>query len=332
MFSKELFSAYEGKRVLICGASCLTGRNLFDALNVLGAKVFGTCLTDQHYYSDGTPMFRVVDFTDKQQAKRAFSERYDYVFICAAQSYNAHVCKESPEELILPNIIMTSNILELAKKTKCGRVMFLSSSVTYQPHSHPMREDEIDFNIDPSDLYMGIGWVKRYLEKLCKFYSKLGLPCTIVRLTNVYGPYDKTDLSKCHVIPALIMRGLNKEDPFIINSKGNGIKSFVHVNDVVRDMAKAMIVKGDFNVFNITGNESVSIRDMASILIECLKEEIKGYNPKVIFKDSPDAVNYICLSRDKLDSLCGKDKYISLKRGLKDTIQWYYLSLQTQRK
>lgn len=332
MFSKQLFSGYEDKKVLICGASCLTGRNLFDLMQTLGADVRGTCLTDQHYYADGRPMFRVVDFTNREQAARVFTTKYDYVFLCAAQSYNAATCKDNPEVLILPNLTMTSNILEFAYKSGAGRVMFLSSSVTSQPHTSPLYEEDLDLNQDPYPLYLGIGWVKRYLEKLCKFYSRRGLPCTVVRLTNVYGRYDKTDPDKCHVIPALVMRGLNRENPFVLKSLGNGVKNFVHVNDVVRDMAKAMLVEGDYNVFNLTGDESVRIADLVTTLLDVFREIDPTYSPRLVFEGHPDGAPYVRLSRDKFDEICGRESYIPLRQGLKEVIEWYSLSLQTQKR
>lgn len=330
--SFKLSEAYEGKKVLICGASCLTGRNLFDFMLKAGADVRGTCLTDQHYAYDGAPMFRAVDFTDRDQAERVFSVKYDYVFICIAQSYNAHVCKDNPESLILPNLIMTSNVLEFARKSGAGRVMFLSSSVTYQPHDWKMKEDDLDLNKDPNDLYMGIGWVKRYLERLCKFYSTLGLPCTIVRLSNVYGPHDKTDQDKCHVVPALIMRALRREDPFVIKSKGNGCKSFVYVKDVVRDMARAMLVEGDFNVFNLTGDESMRIKDLVKELMGVFRDLDPEYNPEIIFEGSKDAVEYIGIDRSLFDKTCGREMYTPIQQGLKETIEWYSSSLQTPKR
>lgn len=332
MFSKELFAAYAGKKVMICGASCLTGRNLFDLMQLLGAQVRGTCYTQQHYYADGKPMFRYVDFTDSEETALNFASRYDYVFICAAQSYNANVCRENPEVLIGPNLLMISNILKYARESRCGRVMFLSSAVAYQKHDTPQKEDDLDWNQNPHSIYMSIGWVKRYLEKLCEFYSQKGLPCTIVRLTNVYGRYDKTDPDKCHVIPSLLLKAVNREDPFILESQGNGVKNFVYVNDVVRDMAKAMIVPGYYNIFNLTGEEFIKIGDLAHLVIEVAREYDPTYNPRIIFEGYPDACAYVGLSREKFDSICGKDTYTLLKRGLKETLEWLSLLLPTQKK
>lgn len=332
MFSKQLFSGYEGKNVLICGASCLIGRNLFDLMKVLGANVKGTYYSENHFYEDGIPMFRHVDFTDREQTERVFSSTYDYVFICAAQSYNATVCRDNPEALIQSNLVMTSNILEFARKSKSGKVMFLSSSVTYQPHEQPQKEEELDWNQEPSSLYLGIGWVKRYLEKLCKFYSTIGLPCTIVRLTNVYGRHDKTDLDKCHVIPALIIRGMRRENPFVLKSQGTGYKSFVHVNDVTRDMAKAMLVEGNFNTFNLTGDESYQIKEVVNIILKVFRDIDPSYNPQLRFEGGPDAVNYVGLDRSHFDNVCGREPYIPLAKGLKEVIEWYSLSLQTQKR
>lgn len=332
MFSNQLFKAYEGKKVLICGASSLIGRGLFDMMQILGADVRGTCYQECPTYEDGTPMFRKVDFTNREETQRVFSTMYDFVFLCAAQSYNAAVCRDNPEALVLPNLVMTANILEFARKSKAGRVMFCSSSVTYQKHDRKMTEDELDWNQDPHDIYMGIGWVKRYLERLCKFYSQKGLPCTIVRLTNVYGRHDKTDPDKCHVIPALLMKAVRREDPYVLKSQGDGVKSFVHVNDVTRDMAKAMLVEGDFNVFNLTGDEEHKIGDVAHLILDVAKEVDPSYSPRIVFEGYPDACSYVGLSREKFDATCDREGYIPLKQGLREVIEWFSLSHQTQKR
>ena len=66
-------------------------------------------------------------------------------------------------------------------------------------------------------MYLGIGWVYRYLEKLAQcYYLKRGLKIGILRTANIYGPYDRFDDYKSHVIPGIIKRASKKESPFAI--------------------------------------------------------------------------------------------------------------------
>lgn len=331
MYSKELFNGFEGKKVLICGASGLTGHNLFDMMEVLGAKVTGTCFSNQDFYTDGEKVFKQVDFTVAREVHNLVStDAFDFVFLCAAQTYNAQVCKDNPQCLILPNLTMVSNVLEASLQNRVSKVMYVSSATVYQPHNKPIAETELNLNKNPHNIYMGIGWVKRYLEKLCEFYSARGLKTIIVRPTNIYGRYDKTDETKCHVLPAFIMRALREENPFIIKSLGDGIKNFIHVNDLTRDMAKAMLTDKNFDVFNLTSDEYFSIGQVVDLVIKSAKQIKPDYNPNIRHEGYPDVVSFVGLNREKFDKVCGRETYIPLVQGISEVMEWFFLSLRTQ--
>lgn len=324
------FEFYDGKKVLVCGASGLSGRNLYELLLTYNAKVTGTYFSDNGYYSAGKGMFTQVDFTDPLATSNFFVlHQFDYVFICCAKTYNAQTCKDNPESMLLPNIQMVSNILSSALKNKVKKVLYISSATVYQPSSVPILEENLDWNQNPHSLYMGIGWCKRYIEKLCEFYSTRGLPTLIVRPTNIYGCYDKTDEKLCHVVPAFIMRALRMEDPYIVHSQGNGIKNFIHANDFVRDLARVMDGCDTHNVFNVCSNEEYSIAQVVHLIIEAVQKYHPSYKPEIRFEGKPDAIEYIGVKRSKLDSMLGKESYITLSKGLEDVVAWYSLLPQT---
>ena len=316
---------FDGKKVLIAGASGLTGHNLFNYVEFLCADVIGTYFDTPVKFSDGRDMFHMVDFTERIPTKRFFERfKFDYVFICCAKTYNAFVCESNPSSMILPNITMVSNILEKCLEHKVGKVVYISSSTVYQPFNGKITEDELDLNQDPHNLYMGVGWMKRYVEKLCEFYRQQGLAIDIVRPTNIYGRYDKTDETVSHVLPALIMRALRNEDPYKVYGTGNPIKNFIHVDDFVRDVT-IIAAYGDGNgVYNLCSDEENSIACAVNVI---LKEV--GYSPKVEYLGTEDKIPYKAVSRQKFDKAFGKQTYIKLDKGIKDLIQWFSLLPQT---
>jgi len=329
-------TSYNGKRVLVCGASGLTGYNLFEYLQSLGADVTGTCLMRRSPHQPGTTMalsqMYSVDFTDTVQTDKFFrSHCFDYVFICCAQSYNADVCMTNPQALIQSNLVMTSNILSACLKYHIKKVMYMSSATVYQPHLFPVAESSLNWNANPHKIYMGIGWVKRYLEKLCEFYSHQGMTTLVVRPTNIYGRYDKTELDHCHVLPAFIMRCLDGENPLNIKTSGNGVKNFIHVSDLVRDMAKIMAHSDSSGVYNLTSNEYIAIERALRLCVSTVRELVMpDYNPEILFSSTSDAVPFIGLSREKFDDTFGFEPYLPFREGLEDTIKWYYSLRQTQ--
>lgn len=320
---------FEGKRVLIAGASGMTGHVLFDLMERFCAKVTGTCLNNNEYYEDGKPIFVEVDFCDKSATSEFFANNgFDFVFICCAKTYNAFMAKDYSESMILPNIEMTSNILENCRRFGVKKVLFISSAIVYQPSFKMLSEEDLDMNKEPSEIYLGLGWCKRYLEKLCKFYHSHGLTTLVVRPTNIYGRYDKVDNKHCHVIPALVMRALRREDPFTVYGNGMSIKDFINVEDFVVDLARIMAFHDDCSPINVCSGEMVSIREAVNII---LKEV--GYSPEIKFtSENHDVIPFRCLDNTKFKSLFGKSDYRKFAEGIKGTIEWYSLLPQIARK
>lgn len=323
MLSSDLFNFYEGKKVLVCGASGMSGHHIYDFVQEKCADVIGTRLNKPE------PHLLPVDFTDELAAYHFFKDKqFDYVFICCAQTYNAAVCESNPQLLIMPNVQMTANILRECHRTGVKRVLYISSATVYQPSYKVLSEEDLDLNKNPFPIYTGIGWAKRYMEQLCHFYNGLGLEVVVVRPTNIYGRYDKTDEKKNHVIPALIMRALNKADPYIVYGNGAAVKSFIHANDFARDCAKVMAGYKTPDAINLCSDEEVSIRDVVSIILN----EMPDYRPKVVFTSQDvDKVPYRGISRKKFDCLFGKETYISIQSGIKDVMEWFSLLPQTQK-
>lgn len=325
----ELFSHYEDKRVLVAGASGMTGHNLMDMLEFLCCKeVVGTCCNNQKVDEDGKDKFLMVDFTDKVRTKDFFKFRkFDYVFICCAKTYNAMKCKDDPTSMILPNIEMASNILENCYRTGVKKVLFISSSTVYQPSFNIMIEDELDLNSDPNSLYLGVGWAKRYIEQLCKFYSNLGLETLVVRPTNIYGRYDKTNQALNHVIPALITRALDKQDPFIVYGNGRAVKDFIYAGDFVRDLTKIMAFGKGFDAINLCSGSYHTIKEVVNMI---LLHSHHTPNKTIFTSQEPDQVPFRGLNNNKFLSLFGTEQYKSLFEGLRETVEWLSLSRQTQ--
>jgi GDP-L-fucose synthase len=321
-------SFYDGKKVLVCGASGMTGHNLYDYLQAECSEVTGTCLNNNDYYTDGSPMFISVDFTDKDKADKFFSnKKFDLAFICCAQTYNAQMCIENPQSMVLPNIQMVSNILENCLRTGVKRVLYISSATVYQPSFKCLSEEDLDLNKEPNPLYAGVGWAKRYMEKLCEFYSGLGLDVVVVRPTNIYGRYDKTDSKYCHVIPALVMRALSKPREFVVYGNGMAVKNFIYVNDFVRDLLRIMESYKTPDPINLCSDEEISIEHVVYNILR----NFRGYHPRVIFTSKEvDQVPYRGISRSKCDALFGKMPYKSIEEGIQETIEWYSLLRQTQ--
>ena len=80
------------------------------------------------------------------------------------------------------------------------------------------------------------GWAKRMAELQIKAYAKqYGLNTySIVRPCNVYGPGDNFDPKNAMVIPTLMQRIFNKENPVVVWGDGSAIRDFAYSSDVAK--------------------------------------------------------------------------------------------------
>jgi GDP-L-fucose synthase len=139
---------------------------------------------------------------------------------------------------------------------------------------------------------------------------------SVIRPANVYGPYD--DFSETSmVIPSLIKRVYNKENPYIVWGDGSSIRDFIYSEDVARAMIFA--VTNEINEpLNVGSGEGVSIKDLVNTVID-----ISDYKPEIVWDTTkPSGDKQRILNTKKLNDY-GFKPQINLKEGLTRTLNWY---------
>lgn len=298
-------------RVLITGATGFIGYNLYEYLKEETKwEIVGT------YNSRKRQAMIKCDCMNYNDILKA-TKNIDIVFMFATKTFGAEVMKNNPELLVHENIIMNSNTLMACRENKVSRVIYLSSSTIYQESYNKLEESDLDLNKDPYDLYFGVAWVKRYTEKLCEFYSKLGVSCGILRLTYAYGEYDKLGHGS-HFLPAIINRIINNKESIDVWGKGNALKNCLYVKDILPAIYNVALDNKKFDIYNICSDNIYSINEIIYLINNLL-----SINPK-IYHDltRPEAIPFRDLSRNKYDSTFGKLKQTPIEKGLKNTIKW----------
>ena len=150
------------------------------------------------------------DLKNTKQIDNLF-DNIDIIINAAAVTSGVKDIMNRPYIHVNDNAIMNVNILEqILKNNNIKHYIFFSCTVMYQ--SSLKKQDENKFNYQIIDKYFGVGWTKVYIEKLCKFYSTfLNTKFTIIRHTNIFGPYDKFDLEKSHVLGATVSKVMKSE-------------------------------------------------------------------------------------------------------------------------
>lgn len=311
----------KNKNVLVAGGTGLVGANLTKRLVRDGANVCATYFSQKPNFCEEN--YKRFDFTNLDECIAATRDQH-YVFICAAQTFGAKMMKENPTALVVPNLKINSGLLEACRLNKVEKVIFISSSTVYQEAYYPIREDELDLNKPTYDLYMGVGGMKRYIEQLAKFYYKTyGLKIGIIRPTNIYGPHDKFDDEKSHVLPALVKRALKKETPYVVWGDGYTVRDFIYVDDFVDDILNVLDRYCVCDPVNVSTGSSITIREAVKIILD-----VCGHNVAPEYDvTKPNAIPYRMLNTTKYTSIFGNRRRVSFNDGIRKTVEWYKSTL-----
>lgn len=307
------------KRILVAGGTGLVGYNLTIKLAEAGLPFVST----RHMGStlrknDNFVPYDFCKFEDCLSATR----NKKAVVLCAAISYGAKKNRELPTASILPNLKIVAGLLEASARNNVGTVIMLSSSTIYQPVDFPIREDDLDLNQSPYFGYFGVGWTYRYLEQLAVLYSETyGIKISILRPTNIYGPFDKFDEERAHVVPSLIRRALNREDPFEVWGSPGVVRDFIFVDDLVGDILS--ILKGEVDAhrlqINICSGEPMTIKEATEIILE-----VCNYKTEIYFNtEKPSAIPYRAVDNSRYLQFFGDRKKTPFRTGIEKTVEWY---------
>jgi GDP-L-fucose synthase len=179
-------------------------------------------------------------------------------------------------------------------------------------------EDDV-WKTFPSENDRFAGWAKRMGELQAEAYKiEYGAEnIVIVRPANVYGPFDNFDTNNAMVIPSLIKRALDGENPLVVWGDGSPIRDFIFAKDVAMGMVLAFEKNAPTPV-NLGSGIGVSIKEIVEIIIGNMERK-----PKVVWdssKPSGDKKRLMDITRAKT---IGFVPQVSIEQGIKETMDWY---------
>lgn len=306
---------FEGKKVLVTGGTGLIGRPLVELLLEAGARVRIASLDDPSRAHPGAE-FRRVNLMRYENCLEA-CEGMDYVFHLAGIKGSPMMTAKKPASFFVPTISFNTNVMEAARQAGVKRFMFTSSVGVYAP-AEVFKEDDV-WKTMPSENDRFAGWAKRMGELQAQAYAiEYGWKdIAIVRPANVYGPYDNFDPQNAMVIPSLIRRAVEGEDPFVVWGDGSPVRDFIHARDVARGMMLA-IEKAPGLPVNLGSGTGVTIRELVEIVIENLDAK-----PKVVWDSSKPAGDKTRLMDMSRARSIGFEPKVSIREGIRETMAWY---------
>ena len=311
---------FDGKTVIVTGGTGFVGTNFVKELSNFNLKIIVPIHKRELSFKSKKIHTINADLTNIDDCLKV-CQNVDYIFHAAGMVSAARMTVNNPMTAISTNLIVTLRILEAAMKQNVKKILLFSSGTTgYPKYNHAVSEEEM-FNDDPAEIYYGYGWSRRYTELLGNFASKKSnLKVAICRPTGVYGSYDDFDPSTSHVIPALIKRAIDKENPYVVWGDGEEIRDFLHVRDLVRGCFLLLEKNANSDPVNIGSGKEYKIKDIVKTILNLTNNKdvnIEFDNTK------PTTIPVRKVNVDKAKKLLGFEMKISLEDGLKETIDWY---------
>lgn len=315
----------EGKRVLITGGAGFIGSNLARRLCSLGATI---TLVDSLIPEYGGNLQNIADIRERvhlniSDVRDSYSMRQlikgqDYLFNLAGQTSHMDSMHHPRNDLSI-NAEAQLSILEACKEHNPRiRIVFASTRQLYgRPRYLPVDESH---PIEPVDVNGINKWAGEWYHIL--YQRVYGIPCTVLRLTNTYGPGMRIKDARQTFVGVWI-RSLIEGVPFKIFGDGQQKRDFNYVDDVVDAMILAASQDaGIGKIYNLGSGEVVSLNQLAASLVAVAKSGSFENIPFPADRKAIDIGDYYS-NHDLITADLGWRPKVGLLAGLAETVDYY---------
>lgn len=315
------------EKVLVTGGSGFIGSHLTEKLLSLGNEVvvFDSVPINKAKNLEKVKNHKALtyvegDIRNKKSLEEATVGNVDKIFHLAAV-VGVYKYLEDPLKVIDVNIGGTRNIIQLAHKNKT-KIIFTSTSEIYGRNpSVPWEEG--------SDRVLGNTNVERWSystsKAACEYmllgmHKKHGLPVTIIRYFNIYGPRQHPRW----VISQNVHKTLRGEQPLVYDG-GRQTRCFTYIDDAIEGtITAADNQKADGEAFNIGSDKETTMRETIELIIKVSGKKVKwkGVDTKKQFGGKYEDIPRRVPDVSKAKRVLGWRATTPLELGLKKTIEW----------
>lgn len=241
---------------------------------------------------------------------------HSHVVHCAAIA-GIDTVSRSPVTTMRVNMIGSSNVLEAAHAAgTCRRIVCFSTSEIFGRRAFRVSETD--------DAVMGAVGEPRWTYAVSKlaeehlaiaYHSEFGLPVTVVRPFNVYGPGQVGE----GALRTFVTRAL-RDEPIAIHGDGSQIRAWCYIDDMVRSVLLALehdeAIGHSFNIGNAR-----AVATMTSLAETVVR--VTGSSSKIEFVHRGGADVELRVPRvDLARELLGFEAIVDLEDGIARTAAW----------
>ncbi len=263
------------------------------------------------------PKFRFIraDIADRSEICRIFeAEKPDTVVNFAAES---HVDRsiENPAVFLETNVMGTQALLDASRKYGVKRYHQVSTDEVYG--DLPLDRPDLFFTEEtPLHTSSPYSASKASADLLCNAYQRTyGMPITISRCSNNYGPYQFPE----KLIPLMIANAL-ADKPLPVYGEGLNVRDWLYVEDHCAAIDR-ILEKGQVGqVYNIGGHNEMRNIDIVKIILKALDK------PESLITHVTDRKGHdmrYAIDPEKIHRELGWLPETKFADGIQKTIQWY---------
>ncbi len=310
-------------RVLVTGGAGMIGQAIVRAL--LRDPDFEVRVCDQRevpgWIREGAEV-QTGDLRDPVQARTAVSGA-THVIHCAAIVGGIANFHRLPYTLTEVNNALYNGVIGAALQERVERFVYISSSMVFERATlFPTPEEHISECLAPRSAY---GFSKLTGEVYCRAaHEQFGLPYTICRPFNAYGPGELPDEEPgiAHAVPDLIRKVLAGQRPLAIFGSGEQTRTLTQVDDIAAGVLAATRSPAGLNEdFNISAAQERSVAEIARIIWEACGEDPDAFALEHL-PSFPVDVQRRWPSVEKAKRLLGWEAQIELPEGIAATVRW----------
>lgn len=265
----------------------------------------------------GMPSFRFVkaDICDREAIFRLFDEERPDIIVNFAAETHVDRSIEDPGVFIKTNILGTQTLMDACRKYGIRRFHQVSTDEVYG--DLPLDRPDLLFTEDtPIHASSPYSASKASADLLVMAYHRtFGLPVTISRCSNNYGPYQFPE----KLIPLMIANCMN-DKPLPVYGEGKNVRDWLYVEDHCKAIDLILHRGQNGEIYNVGGHNEMANIDIVKLICAELGK------PESLITHVEDRKGHdmrYAIDPEKIHRELGWLPETGFADGIRKTIQWY---------